>query len=213
MNSVPVLYHGTKRATAKKILAGGFRRSRRASYTGTATNLTECLSIAWEYGDPFNQGAILKVTLKPDTRWQDSQTAATKDGPNCESVDDLFKSGELDALKTYSGNVWLVWNPACVASIELIDPAEALRQLAEAIVSNGPELGYNADVASYAGIIWGEKPSQSDAWYHDYLRKCAVRLNKVFDLNSFWTVRAISPSFNYLTCANERRDLLPADRC
>ena len=199
MNTIPDLYHGTKRAAAKKILTGGFKRAKRASYTGTATNLTECLSTAWEYGDPFNAGAILKVTLKPETRWQDSHTAATREGGMLESVDKLFEAGELDALKTYYGNVWLMWNPECVSSIELVVPTIALRELAGLLVSEGPEMGYNADVASYAGIIWGEKPSQSELWYLDELRKCAARLNKVFDLTSFWTTRGICPSFNYLS--------------
>ena len=99
----PLLFHGTTAHRGRRIAEKGLRRANADSYTGTAVNLTESVCLAWEYG-PERNGKILAVTLDPQTRWQEAGKLPVGQG-----YDSLFAEGTVDALRTYGGNVWLLW--------------------------------------------------------------------------------------------------------
>ena len=183
---LPILFHGTSKARATKILKGGFKRAKRPSYTGTATNFSTDLTVCWEYGDPFNGGSLLKVSLRPET------TVVTTSGEGAQTdMDSLFKASGAQACRTSFGHLWLVWDSACVETVETLERFEALRILAGEIIAGGPEMGYNADVGDYATIIWRQPPRQSDDWYREELKRQEERLRRVLDLDRFWRERGL----------------------
>lgn len=148
-----VLYHGTKAGRAAKILQGGFKLGKQASYTGIAVNLSETVSLSHEYGTPEEGGVMLAITLKPETKWANFKEVGVRDGFTC--YDAYFKQTGLDALRTWSGNVWLLWNPAMVASINRIPARQARSLLISEFINDGIECGYNGRAGNYCEVFWG----------------------------------------------------------
>jgi hypothetical protein len=172
---LPLLFHGTSFHRARRIVEGGFRRGSAASYTGTAVNLTESISIAWEYG-PERCGKILAVTLDPQTRWRDAATL-----PAGQSYDAYFAKERIDALRTYGGNVWLLWTveraQVCVLSI-----SEVMIRVVAEFEKDGPDHGYNGDLGPISTLFW-----RGEAAAYAELRICAY---EGFDTEA-WKSRAI----------------------
>lgn len=186
--SLPTLYHGTQKGRATKILQGGFRRVSRPSGTGHAVNFSTSIGCCWEYGDPFNGGAMLKVALKPETVVHQVPV------PNMGgwNADPVFARTGADAV-VLAHHLWLVWKPSVIASVEVMTKGAALKALFEHIVAEGPNVGYNADAGDYARIVWGEAPAQAEGWILDHMKTCARRVAAVTDLRGFWAARGIKP--------------------
>ncbi len=144
--SLPILYHGTSAARAASIRRAGFRRAKNASYTGTAVNLTEAVCTAWEYG-PDRGGRILEVTLAPETRWENVGMEA---GSDCDA---RFAAGQVDALRTFGGNIWLLWNPKAVVSVRAMTTKEIMVKAAAEWRADG-YMGYNGDMGEMAELYW-----------------------------------------------------------
>jgi hypothetical protein len=184
----PLLFHGTTAHRARRIVAGGFRRGRAASYTGTAVNLTESVSLAWEYG-PQRSGKILAVTLDPATRWQNADTL-----PPGESYDGHFADGQTDALRTYGGNVWLLWNTER-AQVRVLSLPEIMTHIVDEFREDGPDHGYNGDVAHLASLYWiGEATTYAE------LRICAPAS---FDVEA-WKQRTLARGRTLLALAGAK---------
>jgi hypothetical protein len=158
----PVLYHGTRATAAQKILRDGFKRPSARSYTGTAINLTESMTVAYEYGAYENRGAVLRIRLRPEIAWSDG----LREDPSelGRGSDALLDSGTLQALKTYGGNVWLT-TPSAIASIERLEHRDAVGLLLQEIAADGKDCGYNSVVQTYATWFRGESFRQ--AWEVD----------------------------------------------
>lgn len=150
------LYHGTRAASAKSILRSGFLRSRSRSYTGTGVCLTEEISIAYEYGIYETGGRILEVWLSESTTWRDSAGVPRLEQPvDRDDYDDFFKASQLDAVRSYGGNVWVLWTTSSAVQIRALTHREALRMLCESFEADGPDCGYNNVVSDYASVWWG----------------------------------------------------------
>jgi hypothetical protein len=170
-----ILYHGTRKTAAAKILKSGFRRSAKQSYTGTGVNLSESLTVSYPYGEYENGGAVLEVTLRPDTVWADQ--SGTFDTWR-HGFDAFFKAHPAtQAVRTYGGNVWIVWNLAAIASVRLMSHREALKALHAEIVADGPDMGYNGIVQDYASTIFGSPDRNLDRFPADRA-SLAARLAK-----------------------------------
>jgi hypothetical protein len=158
---VPLLYHGTTSARARSILKGGFRRAKSASYTGTAVNLTGSPCLAWEYG-PDVGGKILEVTLSPDTRW-------SEDSSHGDSQDERFARGDIDALRSFGGNIWLLCNMApSLVRVRVLPLSEIMTLVVAEWCQDGPQMGYNGDMGPMADLFWkGEEALRAE------LRICA----------------------------------------
>jgi hypothetical protein len=184
----PLLYHGTSSHRARSILKHGFRRARSAFYTGTAVNLTESVCLAWEYG-PQRGGKILAAELDPDTRWQEAARL-----PVGQSYDPIFSSGAIDALRTYGGNVWLLWTMER-ARVRVLSLPEIMSRLVAELRQDGPDCSYNGDVGPLATLFWrGE-----DAAYAE-LRICAP---PGFDVSA-WKTRTLARYVILLALARVR---------
>lgn len=106
------LYHGTRRQSADAIVHTGFRRGRSRSYTGTGVCMSECVTIAYEYGMYETGGSVVETWIAANARWQDGADPATSaPAGECDAWDAMFVVSGLDALRTYAGNVWVVWHP------------------------------------------------------------------------------------------------------
>lgn len=150
------LYHGTRVASAKSILRDGFRRSRSRSYTGTGVCLTEAISIAYEYGSYETRGCILEVWLSASATWCDSEGFSSLErSVSRDAYDDFFKTAQFDAVRTYGGNVWVLWNASVTAQVRALTHREALRLLCVSFEQDGPDHGYNGVVSDYASLWWG----------------------------------------------------------
>jgi hypothetical protein len=185
---LPVLYHGTTVHRARRILGVGFRRGSAASYTGTAVNLTESLCLAWEYG-PERSGKILEVTLDTQTRWREAEKL-----PVGQTYDGHFAEGETDALRTYGGNVWLLWT-AKRARIRALTIQQIMIRMVAEFRRDGPECGYNGDVDSLASLFW-----RGEAAAYGELRICAP---KDFDVEA-WKSRTIRRYQSLLSLAGAK---------
>jgi len=108
------LYHGTREAAARIILRDGFRRSRSRSYTGTGICLSESLTVAYEYGIYETGGCVLEAWLSPATHWTDRVDGRSAQG---DAWDAHFVSSGMDAVRSFAGNVWVVWTPNVLVSI------------------------------------------------------------------------------------------------
>lgn len=153
------LYHGTRRQVAGMIVQAGFRRGRSRNYTGTGICLSESISVAYEYGMYETGGSVVEALIAADARWREAADpavcapAAGRDG-----WDAMFVASGLDALRTYSGNVWVVWNPGVLVRRRRLSHEEALRVLCAEFDANGPEVAYNAAVDDYATMWWQRMP-------------------------------------------------------
>lgn len=149
----PVLYHGTRLSSAKKICRSGFKRAATASYTGHGVCLSESITIAYEYGSYEDAGCVLEVKFPSTVRWAEGNR-----GLGCDA---LFKAHSLDAIRTFSGNVWVLWNVGLMPSVRILSYEEAIIQMTQEFDENGPEVGYNAMIEDYATIWWGNEESSS----------------------------------------------------
>jgi hypothetical protein len=172
---LPVLYHGTTVHRARRILGVGFRRGSAASYTGTAVNLTESICLAWEYG-PERGGKILEVSLDARTCWREAEKL-----PVGQSYDAHFAQAGTDALRTYGGNVWLLWTTER-AQVRALTIREIMIRIVAEFRHDGPGCGYNGDVDSLATLFW-----HGEAAAYGELRICAP---KGFDVEA-WKGRTI----------------------
>ena len=145
--SLPVLYHGTSTARATAIRRGGFRRSKSASYTGTAVNLADTVCMAWEYG-PVRAGRFWRSLFR---RTPDGRTTVESTDWNCDA---RFASGELDALRAFAGNVWLLWNPEVVAAVRALTFKEIMVKALAEWRADGRDVGYNGDMGQLADLYW-----------------------------------------------------------
>lgn len=150
------LFHGTTRRRAESILRFGFRRGTDpdASYTGTAVNLSESAAVAYEYGDYGNGGCILEVTLRPGTTYSDRMGNAAGDSTG-RRFDNWFRgNADTAALRLYFGNVWLVWNTACIQTARLLTKRQATAAVIECMRQDGPDCAYNGRVQDIADAYW-----------------------------------------------------------
>jgi len=175
------LLHGTSKAKSRNILISGFNRGGRASYTGTAVNLTPLISLAYEYGTPEEGGAILHVRIKPGTAYE-----TLNNTPAGFDFDEHFATTGVSALKIYSGNIWLVWDLSCISEITPVPAMSARLQLLHHIAKEGPQCGYNGLAGEYAAVLWKKtalrKPSLSrpGTSLEKAIRRCG------YDLDGHW---------------------------
>lgn len=151
------LYHGTRENRARKILRTGFRRALDGSYTGTGTCLSESLTLAYEYGEYERGGCVLETWLAPDTRWTDRIDEVGGRATRFCAWDQFFIRSGMDAVSSFGGNVWVLWNPAVVAGVRRLSHREALRLMCAAFEQDGPDLGYNGVASEYAALWWGRE--------------------------------------------------------
>lgn len=157
------LYHGTRAGSAKKILREGFRRSRSRSYTGTGICLTESISIAYEYGSYETNGSVMEIWLSGSARWQDGTGAENLERTmDRDAYDAFFQASGFDAIRTYGGNVWILWNPHVAVRLRRLNHDEAVRLLCAEFDQEGPQYGYNGMSADYANVWWGQAESDTN---------------------------------------------------
>jgi hypothetical protein len=160
LHAVPPIgpyYHGTRAANAKLILRNGFRRTPMRSYTGTGICLTESISIAYEYGCYEARGCVLEVWLSAATRWREDAPGMNFESTACgDAYDAMFHGSGLDAVRTFGGNVWVLWNPQVVVHVHRVHHHAALRRLCAQFDDDGPQCGYNHVVSDYASVWWGQ---------------------------------------------------------
>lgn len=153
------LFHGTSRHRARSILRSGFRRATDpdASYTGTAINLSESATIAYEYGDYENEGCVLEVMLRPGTVFSSAIDSVSGQSPGRRLDNWFLENCDAAAVKLYCGNVWLIWDTSCIQSIHMLTKREATIAVAECLQKDGPEFAYNASVQDIADAYWGRE--------------------------------------------------------
>ena len=170
------LYHGTREAVARTILRDGFRRSRSRSYTGTGICLSESLTVAYEYGMYETGACVLEAWLSPTTRWTDRVGGRSAQG---DAWDAYFVSSGMDAVRSFGGNVWVVWRPNALVSVRRLSHRGAIRSLCAEFDADGPDCGYNGVVSDYASIWWkqdGTDPNLSRL--PDHHRRLIKRLKR-----------------------------------
>ena len=134
MSGIPTLYHGTTNYRARRILASGFKREEgTGSYTGSASCLSEHISIALPYGDYRAGGCVLAVTLQPSTRFREMPI-----GIGRPDYDRWFMTEGEQALKTFNGNVWLLWDSVCAHTIRRLTCSDAIKILTGEFTAEGP---------------------------------------------------------------------------
>lgn len=171
------LYHGTRDACARLILRDGFRRSRSRSYTGIGICLSESLTVAYGYGAYETGGCVLEARLSPAARWTDrfDGKADSRD-----AWDEFFRRSGMDAVRTFGGNVWVVWTPGALVSLRRLGHREAIRRLCAEFDEDGPDCGYNAVIQDYASIWWKQADSDPNLIrFPDHHRKLAARLKRI----------------------------------
>ena len=172
MSEIPTLYHGTSNHRARSILASGFKRATgTGSYTGSATCLSEHLSIALPYGDYRAGGCVLAVTLQPNTRFQEVPM-----GLGRPDYDQWFMTEGAQALKTFCGNVWLLWDSGCIHTMRRLDCCEAIAIMVREFAAEGPEVAYNYPVQGYADAWWRKSPTIApDTYEHKALMRLKAK--------------------------------------
>lgn len=175
------LFHGTKRRRAESILRSGFRRGTDpdASYTGTAVNLSESAAIAYEYGDYGGGGCMLEVTLHRGTTYGERMGSAAGDGTG-RRFDAWFRGNSgIAALRLYFGNVWLVWDTACIQSARLLTKRQATAAVIECLRHDGPDCAYNGRVQDIADAYWARE--RHDPILRRYLARCGLLVEEAAD--------------------------------
>jgi hypothetical protein len=145
VGGVPVLYHGTTRAAARRIESGGFRPSRSGHYLGRGVCLSESMSVAYEYGAYEDGGVVLEVRLGPATRWDDAA---------------LLAGCHVDAVRAFGGNVWHVAPQCTLALVRRLSKTEAHALLADEFTADGPDVAYNGVVQDLAEAHWPGSPGR-----------------------------------------------------
>lgn len=174
--AVGPLYHGTRGNVARAILRDGFRHSRSRSYTGTGICLSESLTVAYEYGMYETGGCVLEAWLSPAAGWTDRI-----DGQSTQrdAWDAYFASSGMDAVRSFGGNVWVVWTPNALVSVRRLSHHEAIRRLCAEFDEDGPDCGYNAVVSDYASIWWKQDATDPNLTrfpdHHRKLTECLTR--------------------------------------
>jgi hypothetical protein len=151
------LYHGTREHRARNILRTGFRRAPDCSYTGTGICLSESLTLAYEYGEYEWGGCVLEAWLAPDTRWTDRIDEEGGRATKFHAWDQFFVRSGMDAVSSYGGNVWVLWNPSVVVGVRRLSHREALRLMCAAFEKDGPDRGYNGIAYGYSSLWWGQE--------------------------------------------------------
>lgn len=157
LSHIGPLYHGTRSASARNILRDGFRRSASCSYTGTGICLSESITVAYEYGMYETGGCVLEAQLAPTARWADRIDGESGRRTVGEAWDRFFVRTRHDAVRSFGGNVWVVWNPTVLVSVRRLSHREAIRRLCAAFDEDGPNCGYNGVASEYAAIWWGQE--------------------------------------------------------
>jgi hypothetical protein len=150
------LYHGTRAASARRILRHGFRRAASPSHTGTGICLSESLGTAYEYGPYESGGCVLEAWLTPWARCADRITGGSPMYEVGQAWDQFFIRTGNDAVRTCGGNVWVVWNLAVLVSIRRLSHREAIRGLCRQFDADGL-CCYNGVADDYASIWWGQQ--------------------------------------------------------
>ena len=149
------LFHGTSRNRAKKILSDGFKRGKKASYTGTGINLSESITISYEYGAYESGGCVLEVELSDDANLENIGSACASD--------QLFQdNAELDAIVSYGGNVYVIWNTKVIKAIRIIPKKEALALLYKQFQEDGDNMAYNGYVQDHCDNYWHKEQEAND---------------------------------------------------
>lgn len=147
-----VLFHGTKRSAAKKILVEGFRHTKTPTYTGTGTCLADDIATACEYGCYENNGCVIEVRLKSNGRYGVFDTQ--KHPPfSPKAYDEFLKANQLDALCNVSECLWVLWQAGAVEAMRILPKREAMLLLVEQFKNDGPNMGYNAFVGDLAVVF------------------------------------------------------------
>lgn len=151
------LYHGTRAASGRRILREGFRRSASRSYTGTGICLSESITVAYEYGMYETGGCVLEARISPSTRWTnriDREEGRLTAG---EAWDRFSERTGNDSVRSFGGNVWVVWNPTVLVSVRRLSQRDAILRLCSAFDEDGPDCAYNGVISEYASIWWGRE--------------------------------------------------------
>jgi hypothetical protein len=171
------LFHGTRYAAARAIVRSGFRRSRSSNYTGTGICLSESLTVAYEYGMYETGGVVLEVWLGSATRWLDQIGDRQVNGRDW---DTFFAQSDLDAVRAFGGNVWVLWNPSAAVSISRLTHRQALRRMCAEFEEDGPQCGYNGVVSDYASLWWRQdQEDQNLTRFPEHREKLASRLTRL----------------------------------
>lgn len=170
------LYHGTRDNAARAILREGFRRSRSRSYTGTGICLSESLTLAYEYGMYETGGCVLAARLLSTARWTNRiDGRSTQEG----AWDEYFASSGMDAVRSFGGNVWVVWNKTVLVSIARLSHREAIRRLCAEFDEDGPQCGYNGVVSDYASLWWKQDATDPNLnRFPDHRQQLMARLKR-----------------------------------
>lgn len=174
VQAVGPLYHGTREKAARSILRDGFRRSRSRSYTGIC--LSESLTVAYEYGMYETGGCVLEAWLSPAARWTDRIDGRSTQR---DAWDAYFAFSGMDAVRSFGGNVWVVWTPNALVSVRRLSHREAIRRLCAEFDEDGPDCGYNAVVSDYASIWWKQDATDPNRTrFPDHHRQLIERLKR-----------------------------------
>lgn len=144
------LYHGTKARFAKKILSEGFRRAAVSSYTGTGINMSERMCVSYEYGPYEYRGCVLRCELEEQATIQDIGFKTVSDRY-------FYENPGIDAVTSYGGNVWVVWNPAVIRQVTRVSKREALQVLHNEFLEDGANHAYNGAVQDHCEAFWGKQ--------------------------------------------------------
>lgn len=175
-NLIGPLYHGTRDAAVRAILRAGFRRSRSRNYTGTGICLSESLTVAYEYGMYETAGCVLEAWLSPSARWTDRLDGRSTQG---DVWDDFFVRSGMDAVRSFGGNVWVVWTPSVLVSVRRLSHREAIRRLCAEFDEDGPDCGYNGVVSDYASLWWKQDASDPNLTrFPDHRQQLMARLTR-----------------------------------
>lgn len=73
--------------------------------------------------------------------------------------DRFFERSDRDAVCSFGGNVWVVWNHSVLVAVRRLSQREALQCLCGEFEEDGSDRGYNGVVSDYASIWRGQEAS------------------------------------------------------
>jgi hypothetical protein len=86
---------------------------------------------------------------------------------------------QVDAVRGFGGNVWVVWNPAALVSITRLSHREAIRRLCAEFDEDGPDCGYNGVVSDYANLWWKQDATDPNLTrFPDHRQQLMARLKR-----------------------------------
>jgi hypothetical protein len=147
-----IYYHGTTSKNAKSILKNGFRRGSSPSYTGTGVNLTESMTIAYEYGSYENNSVVLAVRLAENCNLVHLNQYSISDSY-------FLENPEVDAVSLFGGNVIIVWNLDCICikDITKLPHLQSVEVMLKEMAEDGVSMGYNGWVEDYRNALFGDE--------------------------------------------------------